>query len=110
MARPCLHSLLRKSQFPLLAIAKICGKDPQEGVLFLSARASTALSSCQQGTAPKENPEERSEEHTSELQSHHELVCRLLLEKKNNNQAPAPGVQRSWDPSRRPPLRSAAGT
>src|SRR5437667_3079790 len=28
-------------------------------------------------------PEERSEEHTSELQSHHELVCRLLLEKKN---------------------------
>src|SRR6266851_7307209 len=32
----------------------------------------------------------RSEEHTSELQSHHDLVCRLLLEKKkkkkNKNQ------------------------
>src|SRR5437773_12382790 len=26
----------------------------------------------------------RSEEHTSELQSHHELVCRLLLEKKKH--------------------------
>src|SRR5437773_8179473 len=26
--------------------------------------------------------EQRSEEHTSELQSHHDLVCRLLLEKK----------------------------
>jgi len=26
-----------------------------------------------------------SEEHTSELQSHHDLVCRLLLEKKNTN-------------------------
>src|SRR5437667_5002508 len=26
--------------------------------------------------------EARSEEHTSELQSHHDLVCRLLLEKK----------------------------
>src|SRR5437773_9027190 len=26
----------------------------------------------------------RSEEHTSELQSHHDLVCRLLLEKKNH--------------------------
>src|SRR5437773_12475596 len=25
---------------------------------------------------------QRSEEHTSELQSHHDLVCRLLLEKK----------------------------
>src|SRR5437773_3931420 len=31
----------------------------------------------------------RSEEHTSELQSHHDLVCRLLLEKKNKtNTAP----------------------
>src|SRR5437773_3713612 len=27
-------------------------------------------------------PVGRSEEHTSELQSHHDLVCRLLLEKK----------------------------
>src|SRR5690606_40903624 len=27
---------------------------------------------------------ERSEEHTSELQSREKLVCRLLLEKKNN--------------------------
>src|SRR5437773_3037178 len=30
---------------------------------------------------------ERSEEHTSELQSHHDLVCRLLLEKKKLNQS-----------------------
>src|SRR5689334_23572757 len=29
-------------------------------------------------------PSERSEEHTSELQSQFHLVCRLLLEKKNN--------------------------
>src|SRR5438034_7055364 len=29
--------------------------------------------------------EERSEEHTSELQSHSDLVCRLLLEKKKKN-------------------------
>src|SRR5437667_4814944 len=28
----------------------------------------------------------RSEEHTSELQSHHDLVCRLLLEKKKENE------------------------
>src|SRR5438132_3865144 len=31
----------------------------------------------------------RSEEHTSELQSHSDLVCRLLLEKKKNN---IPGI------------------
>src|SRR2546422_7445975 len=30
---------------------------------------------------------ERSEEHTSELQSRLHLVCRLLLEKKNNDRA-----------------------
>src|SRR4051812_49470667 len=29
---------------------------------------------------------DRSEEHTSELQSHVNLVCRLLLEKKNKHQ------------------------
>src|SRR2546427_2215244 len=35
--------------------------------------------------------EERSEEHTSELQSQSNLVCRLLLEKKNKQlQAPTP--------------------
>src|SRR5438132_7212641 len=30
----------------------------------------------------------RSEEHTSELQSHSDLVCRLLLEKKQNRKMP----------------------
>src|SRR5437588_5312767 len=30
-------------------------------------------------------PTNRSEEHTSELQSHSDLVCRLLLEKKKKN-------------------------
>ena len=34
------------------------------------------------GSAKTLNGESRSEEHTSELQSHHDLVCRLLLEKK----------------------------
>src|SRR5438034_6608073 len=32
-------------------------------------------------------PLQRSEEHTSELQSHSDLVCRLLLEKKKKNSA-----------------------
>src|SRR5436190_17345681 len=35
--------------------------------------------------APKREPDGRSEEHTSELQSHSDLVCRLLLEKKKKN-------------------------
>src|SRR5947207_10136409 len=56
----------------------------------------------------------RSEEHTSELQSHSDLVCRLLLEKKKKKQRhqqgqripPAPGSPcRPW---LRPPSSSAA--
>src|SRR5438034_1554525 len=55
-----------------------------------------ASSSCALGAAPPNSPEcrsdfavrtvisARSEEHTSELQSHSDLVCRLLLEKKKN--------------------------
>src|SRR5690606_1586530 len=35
------------------------------------------------GNLPKVNNMDRSEEHTSELQSRENLVCRLLLEKKN---------------------------
>src|SRR2546430_4066085 len=35
----------------------------------------------------QENHEHRSEEHTSELQSQSNLVCRLLLEKKKKKQA-----------------------
>src|SRR2546421_7045528 len=34
--------------------------------------------------------DERSEEHTSELQSRSDLVCRLLLEKKKENQTIRP--------------------
>src|SRR5438034_6526375 len=34
------------------------------------------------GSESSEEPPPRSEEHTSELQSHSDLVCRLLLEKK----------------------------
>src|SRR5205085_4956080 len=40
----------------------------------------------------------RSEEHTSELQSQSNLVCRLLLEKKKKGRAP---VVRSQDPIHR---------
>src|SRR5436190_15786755 len=40
---------------------------------------------------PAGPPGPRSEEHTSELQSHSDLVCRLLLEKKNSS-----STTRSW--------------
>src|SRR2546430_10087721 len=38
--------------------------------------------------ATRSDPERRSEEHTSELQSQSNLVCRLLLEKKKHTPPP----------------------
>src|SRR6516165_2047405 len=52
----------------------------------------------------------RSEEHTSELQSQSNLVCRLLLEKKQNRRADASNARRCCEranpvPGRRGPQR-----
>src|SRR5437773_12349996 len=48
---------------------------------------SRLLSVFHRGAAPRvaSSRRGRSEEHTSELQSHHDLVCRLLLEKKKKH-------------------------
>src|SRR5438309_8335232 len=59
------------------------------------------------------NESERSEEHTSELQSQFQLVCRLLLEKKNRDTprpiprsiAPPPPRAKSPSPRARPACR-----
>src|SRR3712207_7734622 len=48
---------------------------------------STPSGACSStGPRPWSRAATRSEEHTSELQSRQYLVCRLLLEKKKNNQ------------------------
>src|SRR5260370_10737574 len=41
---------------------------------------------CEYGSDHETDDRGRSEEHTSELQSHLNLVCRLLLEKKKNGE------------------------
>src|SRR6266571_8485466 len=46
------------------------------------------VAECRSSKAKRPPPgraRRRSEEHTSELQSHVNIVCRLLLENKNNN-------------------------
>src|SRR5438270_10518594 len=48
-------------------------------------------------------PPGRSEEHTSELQSQSNLVCRLLLEKKNHAYELPTQLADSWEPPA-PPL------
>src|SRR3970282_3018959 len=44
----------------------------------------------------------RSEEHTSELQSHHDIVCRLLLDKKKTRTGRAAGSPRTASRGRPP--------
>src|SRR5690348_18153385 len=60
--------------------------------LFRSCSA-CRVSRCCNGSARRTRsavpPPSRSEEHTSELQSPVQLVCRLLLEKKNEGWRPA---------------------
>src|SRR2546430_11927003 len=58
--------------------------------LFRSSRSRSRARSCRSTSrcwprTPCARPPSRSEEHTSELQSQSNLVCRLLLEKKKNN-------------------------
>src|SRR5438034_8211188 len=79
--------------------------------LFRSRLSSTAATTPSPSSiriiVPKNSPasgefiSERSEEHTSELQAHSDLVCRLLLQKKKRR-------RRSRNARRRPPQRSQA--
>src|SRR2546430_11226229 len=49
----------------------------------LATKSQVELGPGAQGISPAATNNARSEEHTSELQSQSNLVCRLLLEKKN---------------------------
>src|SRR5437773_6526882 len=51
-------------------------------IALTSRAASSSRASIENARTSSSGRGGRSEEHTSELQSHHELVCRLLLEKK----------------------------
>src|SRR5690242_21367463 len=68
------YTTLFRSQPILLTDGRtIVSVSPQEGFLHQVSELDTL---------GYDRPETRSEEHTSELQSHVNLVCRLLLEKK----------------------------
>src|SRR6266496_4896505 len=67
--------------------------------LFRSARHRAGRRHCQPAGAGRRHcrpagprPAGRSEEHTSELQSRRDLVCRLLLEKKKKNEETEKGT------------------
>src|SRR5260221_5597252 len=60
--------------------------------LVTCADSGLAAAHCEEGRQlllTNDDPSGRSEEHTSELQSHSDLVCRLLLEKKKTSWTPS---------------------
>src|SRR5260370_32750545 len=64
--------------------AQYVAKSAPDGLTLLMASSST-LSVAPSTASGHRGRTWRSEEHTSELQSHLNLVCRLLLEKKKNH-------------------------
>src|SRR5437588_8770553 len=56
---------------------------PRGALICFTGVSGSGKSSLAFDTLYAEGQRRRSEEHTSELQSHSDLVCRLLLEKKN---------------------------
>src|SRR5438034_11839310 len=79
-----IYTLSLHDALPISAWARRAGTRPGRagrgrGRGTERAKASVAI------IPPWPRPGVRSEEHTSELQSHSDLVCRLLLEKKKTN-------------------------
>src|SRR5260221_7504419 len=79
-----IYTLSLHDALPILRTRPIKGTRPRRAEAMADEKSAYDLI-----TSPKEIAElvmitdlERSEEHTSELQSHSDLVCRLLLEKK----------------------------
>src|SRR5258706_5067834 len=70
----------RSTLFPYTTLFRSLARDAGAGVDHVDAHAAPA--------PPRADQHARSEEHTSELQSLTNLVCRLLLEKKNCRHPP----------------------
>src|SRR5205085_7410049 len=73
----------RSTLFPYTTLFRSCSTRTRERSIVLVPPAHVNKPAC---SSKMESPSscDRSEEHTSELQSQSNLVCRLLLEKKKN--------------------------
>src|SRR5438132_9904251 len=67
----------------MAALSTDAFQEKRHGTLLRSVRGRRRTAANAEFDAEKVWRAHRSEEHTSELQSHSDLVCRLLLEKKN---------------------------
>src|SRR2546430_9954306 len=72
----------RSTLFPYTTLFRSDEAVVKTNTLLLAKSGTNASPADASGSSADDD---RSEEHTSELQSQSNLVCRLLLEKKNNN-------------------------
>src|SRR5438477_6774168 len=86
----------RSTLFPYTTLFRSCSRTDAYGyprIAFQLETPTAAAARCLR-QSPLAWQRQRSEEHTSELQSHVNLVCRLLLEKKkcpaNSDDKPPP--------------------
>src|SRR2546421_8687796 len=75
------YTTLFRSQRLRSAVRPVCEA-------IIAGRAGAAPGAALGASRRRHHFAARSEEHTSELQSRSDLVCRLLLEKKKQNQQP----------------------
>src|SRR5690242_20958939 len=81
----------RSTLFPYTTLFRSKPRAPATRALLLLRRHGPApVEADGRLRDPSSDPPRRSEEHTSELQSHVNLVCRLLLEKKKKKTHPTP--------------------
>src|SRR5437764_2368498 len=92
-ARPPTSTL-----FPYTTLFRSDGSIPRMNRILLSDSTAMLLGALV-GTSPVTSYIERSEEHTSELQSPMYLVCRLLLEKKKDAAQPALALFAPYEPT-----------
>src|SRR5438132_3387274 len=79
----------RSTLFPYTTLFRSVFSPLEPHTLYFAANVlfkTTDAGNSWQAISPDLTREFRSEEHTSELQSHSDLVCRLLLEKKKKTE------------------------
>src|SRR5437868_9894399 len=93
----------RSTLFPTRRSSDLGGGEGQVAVSSARRNPGPAAGGYARSRAVRSNCAARSEEHTSELQSRFDLVCRLLLEKKNKtpdtfaiDHTPYPDAASQW--------------
>src|SRR5260370_10551736 len=91
----------RSTLFPYTTLFRSHTASVEQAMRFLLDEGVEAIAVCLLHSYVNPSHEQRrSEEHTSELQSHLNLVCRLLLEKKKNELQSTTILQRNTLASR----------